>query len=107
IDPCLDKKGGCQHHCVNENGRARCQCFAGYRLAYDRKTCVDIDECKAQRGGGCQHECINTYGSYRCQCRPGFTLAADGRSCDERLSGCQIANGGCQHDCYDEPDGGH
>lgn len=43
IDPCQEKKGGCQHHCVNENGRARCQCFAGYRLAYDRKTCVGKD----------------------------------------------------------------
>ncbi|KAK6016146.1 EGF-like domain protein, partial [Ostertagia ostertagi] len=39
IDPCLEKKGGCQHHCVNENGRARCQCFAGFHLGYDRKTC--------------------------------------------------------------------
>ena len=77
-DPCQHKKGGCQHHCVNDNGRVRCQCFHGYRLAYDRKTCIgefslflifhktlDIDECASSSGGGCQHECVNTYGSYR------------------------------------------
>lgn len=64
IDPCLENKGGCQHHCVSENGKAHCQCYPGFRLSYDRRTCVDVDEC-AQNKHECQHDCVNVHGSFR------------------------------------------
>lgn len=40
LDPCRENKGHCQHHCVNDNGRVRCQCYPGYRLGHDRKSCI-------------------------------------------------------------------
>ncbi|KAH7698650.1 Calcium binding EGF domain containing protein, partial [Aphelenchoides avenae] len=121
IDPCIENRGGCHHHCVNDNGRARCQCYPGFKLDRDQKTCVDIDECRGLSGGGCQHECVNVDGSYkylpdsrmckkalltcRCQCHPGYELAEDGRSCHPRTENCQVHNGGCQHACLEQPDG--
>jgi hypothetical protein len=82
LDPCMsNNKGGCQQHCVNDNGRARCQCYPGYRLARDRQTCIgivlinrlstilhlitDVDECTLMHGAGCEHNCVNVHGSFR------------------------------------------
>ena len=86
------------------HGRAECQCYPGYRLAYDRRSCVDVDECAASAGGqgGCEHDCHNVQGTYECTCRRGYRLLSDGRTCERVVDeGCALANGGCQHSCHE------
>lgn len=39
-DPCALNRGGCEQHCVNDNGRAVCQCYQGLTLGPDRKSCI-------------------------------------------------------------------
>ena len=44
VDPCKQENGGCEQKCINYGGQAVCQCYAGFRLAADRKTCKgDVD----------------------------------------------------------------
>lgn len=38
-DPCADQNGGCMHECQVDDGKAHCDCKAGYILADDGKTC--------------------------------------------------------------------
>ncbi|BHF63132.1 Bone morphoproteintic protein 1 [Sparganum proliferum] len=39
IDQCATSKHGCQHVCVTLPGGYRCQCYDGYKLLPDRKSC--------------------------------------------------------------------
>jgi len=39
IDLCKTNKGGCDQKCSIYGGQIVCQCFAGYRLMDDLKTC--------------------------------------------------------------------
>ncbi|CAG9837007.1 unnamed protein product [Diabrotica balteata] len=40
IDECKEKNGGCQHICVNQLGKYKCDCKAGFKLRNDNKTCA-------------------------------------------------------------------
>ncbi len=40
--PCNYDNGGCQHRCLNFADKAMCQCFAGYKLQMDMKTCLGM-----------------------------------------------------------------
>lgn len=40
INECLHSNGGCEQICKNEPGSFRCQCFPGYYLASDSKSCI-------------------------------------------------------------------
>ncbi|XP_076815341.1 uncharacterized protein LOC143461331 isoform X2 [Clavelina lepadiformis] len=69
----------CQHRCIRDgdSGERRCQCFDGYRLDEDGRTCTDIDEC-AEDPNLClnttEAHCDNTPGSYRCTTCRSFKL---------------------------------
>ena len=39
INECSLNIHDCQQQCVNENGGFRCECFAGYFLNTDQRTC--------------------------------------------------------------------
>jgi hypothetical protein len=40
-DPCAAEANRCQHFCLNQgNGRAKCQCYPGFRLAEDQLSCI-------------------------------------------------------------------
>ena len=69
-DPCSENNGGCHHKCRNTHRGVQCFCNAGFELAEDGKTCVDIDECKIS--GMCSQMCRNTIGSFRCHCSEGY-----------------------------------
>ncbi|XP_076846251.1 nephronectin-like [Brachyhypopomus gauderio] len=66
----------CQYGCAVMKGEVMCQCPSpGLRLAPDRRTCVDIDECvTGQARCPRLRECVNTFGSYICRCYKGFNL---------------------------------
>ncbi|KAJ8310271.1 hypothetical protein KUTeg_012136 [Tegillarca granosa] len=39
-EPCVYKNGGCEHICIVENIKSRCECEVGYKLHSDRKSCI-------------------------------------------------------------------
>ncbi|XP_026197335.1 thrombomodulin-like [Anabas testudineus] len=99
-DACAD----CAQGCHQQGDSHECVCTAGYRQAKDRKSCVDVDECKETNpctGEG--EECVNTQGSFMCQCKREF-IEEDGvcvnisicDMCEHML--CEKSNGvyGCK-----------
>lgn len=49
VDECQSISGLCQQKCINFWGGYRCTCHQGYELAYDNRTCNDIDECEVHK----------------------------------------------------------
>ena len=45
-DECRINHGGCEFSCNNTESSYYCSCRAGYRLAADKHSCEDIDECQ-------------------------------------------------------------
>jgi len=62
----------CSHECINSQSGPQCYCQAGFELAKDNTSCVDVDECKIY--GKCSHKCLNTAGSYECSCFEGYVM---------------------------------
>ncbi|XP_067018613.1 mucin-like protein isoform X3 [Acropora muricata] len=75
---------GCNQVCYKSgrNGSETCDCYSGYKLASDTKTCADIDECSLP-DVRCTQLCINTEGGFHCKCSAGFKLEADGFFCSD------------------------
>ncbi|XP_060861768.1 uncharacterized protein LOC132938768 [Metopolophium dirhodum] len=84
IDECLLRNGHgpCQGACTNTWGGYKCSCHGvpGTRLANDRHTCDDVDECR-DGTAGCSHQCINTVGSAFCVCPDGLQLDDSWKTC--------------------------
>ena len=38
-DPCIYNNGGCAQKCINYNNEPLCQCYTGYQLIADSKSC--------------------------------------------------------------------
>ncbi|KAH8382769.1 hypothetical protein KR009_005155 [Drosophila setifemur] len=70
VNECALQNGGCMHNCVDLAVGHRCECRDGYKLAADKRTCVDIDECEVP--GVCSQKCINEIGSFKCECEAGY-----------------------------------
>lgn len=45
-DECRINHGGCEFSCNNTESSYFCSCRSGYRLAADKHSCEDIDECQ-------------------------------------------------------------
>uniref|UniRef100_A0ABI7XGV0 VWFA domain-containing protein n=2 Tax=Felinae TaxID=338152 RepID=A0ABI7XGV0_FELCA len=102
INKCALNTHGCEHICVNDRtGSYHCECYEGYTLNEDKKTCSAQDQC-AFGTHGCQHICVNDRGgSHHCECYEGYTLNADNKTCSV-LSKCALGSHGCQHICVDD-----
>ncbi|CAL1526080.1 unnamed protein product, partial [Lymnaea stagnalis] len=101
-DVCKDESNlTCSHGCtVNLDTReAFCYCNSGYRLAADKQTCIDVNECSDANLNGCslKDSCVNTPGGYTCSCLVGFRLDNDNRTC----IGCSGQTWGisCSNNC--------
>lgn len=80
-DPCAD----CAHECRPVGDTYVCECRKGYRLAQDRRSCVDVNECKEDNPcTGEDEECVNTQGGFECRCKDGFE-EEDGVCVDIRI----------------------
>ncbi|XP_068116205.1 von Willebrand factor C and EGF domain-containing protein isoform X2 [Hyperolius riggenbachi] len=90
----------CEGTCLNTEGGFVCDCGPGLKLAADRSSCLDIDECLAHRSV-CQYRCKNFHGSYRCFCGAGFMLQSNGRTCGD-INECRRPGSShlCQHFCH-------
>nr|XP_010969732.1 low-density lipoprotein receptor-related protein 2 isoform X1 [Camelus bactrianus] len=81
VNECNDASlSDCDQNCTDTLTSFYCSCKLGYRLLPDKRTCVDIDECK-DTPFVCSQECENTLGSYICKCAPGYIREPDGKSC--------------------------
>ncbi|XP_075044074.1 von Willebrand factor C and EGF domain-containing protein [Mixophyes fleayi] len=89
----------CEGSCLNTEGGFVCDCGPGLKLAADRRSCLDIDECSSHRPI-CSQRCKNFHGSYRCLCEAGFTLQSNGRTCAD-INECRRPGTShlCQHFC--------
>lgn len=67
---CKETPKVCEFDCINTEGGYQCKCGNGYRLASNRKSCIDIDECLLGNNT-CPKFCVNTPGSFKCNCPSG------------------------------------
>jgi Coagulation Factor Xa inhibitory site/Complement Clr-like EGF-like len=76
------KKGHnpCSQRCSKSPKGPRCECYTGYELGIDGRTCLDVNECEADPGL-CSHFCRNTDGGYACSCGKGYSLRSDRQTC--------------------------
>lgn len=91
----------CDHACQrNDDGVYACACDQGFRLAADRRTCVDVNECSDKRHCPAENSrCVNTAEGFECVCAEGFQAAASGRCVD--MDEC--ASAPCEHRCTNTP----
>nr|WBB28751.1 fibrillin 2-like protein [Yponomeuta cagnagella] len=101
------KKDSCEHVCKDDDGLVTCQCWNGFQLNGDGKTCKDINECALDLDNLCPGEgtvCHNTVGSYKCvpirkrdvgrNCPPGFKKNDVNQVCDD-INECQLPRPPC------------
>lgn len=91
----------CDHACHSSgDGVYACACDQGFRLAPDRRTCVDVNECSDKRHCPAENSrCVNTADGFECVCADGFRAVADGRCVD--WDECAFAP--CEHICTNKP----
>ncbi|XP_037097950.1 matrilin-3-like isoform X10 [Syngnathus acus] len=99
VDACA-RGHNCQQLCVSNGNSYNCQCWAGYVLNADKRTCSRLDACA--RGHDCQHVCVNSGDSYVCRCALGYVLNADQKTCS-RPDACALGHS-CQHICVNSGD---
>ncbi|XP_054239617.1 thrombomodulin [Indicator indicator] len=95
--PCAG--AACQHHCVVAGNSFLCMCDSGYRLAADRYSCEDDDDC-AIVPRLCEQVCVNTEGGFECRCHSGYEML-DGRC--RPINHCDKAP--CEQQCEEVPGG--
>ncbi|XP_076323491.1 uncharacterized protein LOC143232214 [Tachypleus tridentatus] len=67
VEECRINNGNCDHICKTSPRGLECECRKGWRLDTDKRSCVDINECKVNDRCGAA-KCFDTPGSYVCRC---------------------------------------
>ncbi|GMT30081.1 hypothetical protein PFISCL1PPCAC_21378, partial [Pristionchus fissidentatus] len=81
IDECaLADKPLCEQKCTDLPIAYKCECFEGFALQEDKKSCANINEC-AEGISRCSQTCEDKIGTYKCGCVEGYTLGRNDHSC--------------------------
>ncbi|XP_014671757.1 PREDICTED: fibulin-1-like [Priapulus caudatus] len=106
----------CAHTCRNVGDAIQCSCEAGYKLAQDGFSCIDVDECEEEIHI-CDLDaevCVNTVGAYDCRvvgggraCEVGYAFSLHSNRCED-VDECALGTYTCeaQEMCVNTP-GGH
>ena len=80
-------------------GSYTCRCISGYRLASDKATCNDIDEC-SENTNLCPSPkvCVNEPGTYECDCLPGYQKFQNPERCED-IDECTTGTHLCEQTC--------
>ncbi|XP_064506672.1 matrilin-3 [Pseudopipra pipra] len=70
----------CEQFCVRNGRSYLCDCYEGYTLNPDKRTCSAVDMCAPGRHD-CDQICVSNNGSYVCDCHEGYTLNPDKKTC--------------------------
>ncbi|KAM4679009.1 matrilin-3 isoform 2-T2 [Amazona ochrocephala] len=97
VDTCAPGRHDCDQICMRNNGSYVCDCYEGYTLNSDRKTCSPMDMCAPGRHD-CAQVCLNNDGSYSCDCYEGYTLNADKKTCSA-VDMCEPGRHDCEQVC--------
>ncbi|XP_015271933.1 PREDICTED: matrilin-3 [Gekko japonicus] len=82
VDACALGTHNCEQICVTSDGSWRCDCYEGYTLNPDKRTCSTRETC-ASGTHNCEQICVSTDDSWRCDCNEGYTLNPDMRTCSK------------------------
>ncbi|XP_056344963.1 matrilin-3 [Oenanthe melanoleuca] len=93
VNVCALGTHGCQQLCVTNRASYLCDCYEGYTLNPDKRTCSAVDMCAPGRHE-CEQICVSDNGSYVCDCHEGYTLNPDKKTCSAMY---MCAPG--RHDC--------
>ncbi|NXY16791.1 MATN3 protein, partial [Atrichornis clamosus] len=93
VNVCALGTHDCQQLCVGSRGSYLCDCYEGYTLNPDKRTCSAVDTCAPGRHE-CEQICVSNNGSYVCGCYEGYTLNPDKKTC----SAMDVCAPG-RHDC--------
>ncbi|NWI01831.1 MATN3 protein, partial [Tichodroma muraria] len=80
VNVCALGTHGCQQVCVSDGASHLCDCYEGYTLNPDKRTCSAVDMCAPGRHE-CDQICVSNNGSYVCDCYEGYTLNPDKKTC--------------------------
>ncbi|XP_064267917.1 matrilin-3 isoform X1 [Passer domesticus] len=80
VNVCALGTHGCQQLCVSHGASHLCDCYEGYTLNPDKRTCSAVDVCASGRHE-CDQICVSNNGSYVCDCYEGYTLNPDKKTC--------------------------
>ncbi|KAL8172919.1 UNVERIFIED_CONTAM: Matrilin-3 [Gekko kuhli] len=97
VDACALGTHNCEQICVTNDGSWRCDCYEGYTLNPDKRTCSTRETC-ASGTHNCEQICVSTDDSWRCDCYEGYTLNPDMRTCSTQSSTEDVCASGT-HDC--------
>ncbi|NXC17055.1 MATN3 protein, partial [Corythaeola cristata] len=97
VDVCAPGRHECDQICVSNNGSYVCECYEGYALNPDKKTCSAVDVCTPGRHD-CAQVCLSNDGSYSCDCFEGYTLNPDKKTCSA-VDMCAPGRHDCEQVC--------
>ncbi|NXQ62508.1 MATN3 protein, partial [Anthoscopus minutus] len=80
VNVCALGTHGCQQVCVSDRASHFCDCYEGYTLNPDKRTCSAVDMCAPGRHE-CDQICVSNNASYVCDCYEGYTLNPDKKTC--------------------------
>ncbi|XP_041336801.1 matrilin-3 isoform X2 [Pyrgilauda ruficollis] len=82
---------GCQQVCVSNGASHLCDCYEGYILNPDKRTCSAVDVCASGRHE-CDQICVSNNGSYVCDCYEGYTLNPDKKTCSGAITSSLVTD---------------